>query len=71
MNNSNLLLTVRQFCALTGISRAQFYLEVAAGRIATRRLGLRGVRIRREDAEDWVASLPAPQHGHASKKGKP
>lgn len=51
------LMTVGDFLARYSISRTSFYREVAAKRIAIRKLGTAS-RVARIDAETWANSLP-------------
>ena len=46
------------FCLWCGISRGQFYVEVASGRLHPRKVGRRTI-IPRSEAERWLADLPA------------
>lgn len=50
-------LSIRAFCNWSGISRAQFYLEWAAGRIQPRKVGRRTLIPIREACR-WLESLP-------------
>ena len=51
------LMTVGDFLARYSISRTSFYREVAAKRIAIRKLGTAS-RVARADAETWAKNLP-------------
>ena len=59
------LMTVAEFEQRYRISHSSFYREVAAGRIAVRKLG-RASRISVADAENWLASLPVYNGGAAN-----
>ncbi|WP_234826257.1 helix-turn-helix transcriptional regulator [Sinorhizobium meliloti] len=52
------LLSVKDFLALSGLSKTSFYNEVNAGRLLARKIGRKTV-ITAEDAAAWRASLPA------------
>ena len=60
------LLTVAEFKDRYKISHSAFYREVAAHRIAIRKIG-RATRIALTDAEAWAASLPT--HGGEASNG--
>ena len=49
--------SVGRFAAMHGISRAQAYKEIAAGRLTARKVGTRTI-ITSEDAARWRRSLP-------------
>jgi len=49
--------TVKQFCDKYQIGRTRFYEEVEGGRLPIRKLGRKTLVIR-EDAENWLRSLP-------------
>ena len=49
--------SIDQFAARHGISRRQAYLEIAAGRLAARKVNSRTI-VTREDAATWRQSLP-------------
>lgn len=51
---------VMQFCHWAGISRAQFYLEVAQGRIVPRKVG-RKTLVPVHEAIRWMNGLPLYQ----------
>ena len=48
---------VKPFCDAYGIGLSSFYREVAAGRLKVVKYGA-ATRIRRADAEAWLAQLP-------------
>jgi hypothetical protein len=48
---------VEDWAARHGISRAQAYKEIAAGRLVARKVGVRTI-ITDEDAADWRRALP-------------
>ena len=50
-------LNVLQFCRWSGISRAQFYLEVASGRLVPRKVGRRTI-VPVSEAYRWLLGLP-------------
>ncbi|WP_375460588.1 helix-turn-helix domain-containing protein [uncultured Enterovirga sp.] len=54
------LYTVAEFMADYGMSRTRTYAEINAGRLIARRLGGRTM-IARDDADTWLAALPAHQ----------
>tara|TARA_R110000824_G_scaffold62111_7_gene164679 strand:- start:451 stop:636 length:186 start_codon:yes stop_codon:yes gene_type:complete len=54
------LLTINDFMERYSISRTQTYRLVNQGKISLLKMGTAS-RIRREDAEAWVASLPTFQ----------
>ena len=51
------VLTVLEFCSWARISRAQFYLELAQGRIIPKKLGRRTL-VPVSEAYRWLAGLP-------------
>ena len=51
------VLNVQEFCAWARISRAQFYLEVASGRLVPRKVGRRTL-IPVTEAYRWLSGLP-------------
>lgn len=51
------LYTVPEFLTDFAVSRSEFYRQVNKGKIRLLKMGTAS-RIRREDAEAWVASLP-------------
>ena len=57
MSDTPELMTVADFLRRYSIGRTTFYREVAAGRIALRKLGIAS-RISRADAERWASNLP-------------
>ena len=52
------LYTVAEFCSTHGIGRTTLYGEVKAGRLRLVKIGTAS-RIRRIDAQAWVAALPS------------
>jgi excisionase family DNA binding protein len=52
------LLTIDEFVRRYSVSRATVYRMAASGALPMIKLG-RSTRIRRRDAEEWAASLPA------------
>ena len=48
----------REFCRQAGISYAQGYVEINAGRLKAHKLGTKTM-IRAEDARAWLDGLPA------------
>ena len=68
--NARRAYTVPEFIAVYGVSRTRTYAEIGSGRLTARRLGGRTI-ITHDDAENWLASLPAHrptmvQHGRAA-----
>jgi len=59
--------SVKRFAAKNAISRAQTYLEIAAGRLIARKVGSRTI-ITREDASKWRRALPKMSARHAEAK---
>jgi len=59
--------SVERFAAKHAISRAQTYLEIAAGRLIARKVGSRTI-ITREDAARWRRALPKMSARHAEAK---
>lgn len=57
------LMTIGEFCKRYRIGRTSLYREAAAGRLLLRKFGS-ATRIAREDAEDWVNSLPVVEPNH-------
>ena len=55
---SKVALTVNDFCTTYSVGRTFAYLEIAAGRLRTRKAGRRTL-ILAQDAEAWLASLPS------------
>lgn len=51
------LMTIRDFCQRYSVSRTTLYREIAAGRLARRKLGACS-RIAFADAQAWAAQLP-------------
>jgi excisionase family DNA binding protein len=51
-------LRIEEFALLYGLSRAQVYNEINAGRLVARKAGTRTL-IGRHDADAWLAALPA------------
>jgi len=56
VNQPQLLSTIMQFSARTGISRSGIYREIEAGKLKVVRLG-RSVRIREQDIQAWCDAL--------------
>ncbi len=52
--------SVLQFCHWAGISRAQFYLEVAQGRLDPKKVGRRTI-VPVPEARRWMDGLPTSQ----------
>lgn len=50
------LLTIREFCELSGVGRSTVYRENAAGRLPFRKIG-RATRIAKSDAQKWQEEL--------------
>ena len=51
------LMTIREFCDRYSVSRTTLYREIAAGRLARRKLGASS-RIALSDAQAWAEGLP-------------
>jgi len=51
-------LSVKEFCEQYGVGMTQFYAEVKEGRLPVRKMGRKSLVIR-DDAENWLQSLPA------------
>lgn len=49
-----LLITIKEFCFACDISYSKYREEVLAGRITPIPIGLRGVRLHREEVAKWV-----------------
>ena len=57
--NESMLLTLRQVCEMTKMSKSTIYRKVAEGTFPRAiRLGPRTVRWRRWEVEGWIASRP-------------
>ena len=56
VNRPQLLSTIMQFSARTGISRSAIYREIQTGKLKIVRVG-RSVRIREEDIQAWCDAL--------------
>jgi hypothetical protein len=67
-DNCNGADTVESFAAKHAISRAQAYVEIAAGRLIARKVGARTI-ITREDAARWRRSLPKASTPRAAGAG--
>lgn len=52
-NFVQLLLTIKEYCHLMNIGQTKFRQEVRAGRIKTIPIGLRGIRIHRDELVNW------------------
>lgn len=52
-NNDQLLMTIKDFCHLMNIGQTKCREEVRAGRIQTIPIGLRGIRIHRDELVNW------------------
>ena len=53
-------MAVTEFCLEFGISRTAAYREIQVGRLKIKKCGRRTL-VSREDAEEWLRSLPAYQ----------
>ncbi len=58
METSPLAYPFRQFCKNVGISIAQGYIEINAGRLKAHKRGTSTI-IKAEDAKAWLDALPA------------
>ena len=56
INQPQLLSTIMQFAARTGISRSGVYREIESGKLKVVRVG-RSVRIREQDIQAWCDAL--------------
>jgi len=64
--------SVKGFCDRNGISVAQFYVEVKAGRLKARKVGSRTI-IPEKDEQEWLDNLPVgtmPSRNPNGKRGK-
>jgi excisionase family DNA binding protein len=52
------LLTIAQTCHEYGIGKTMLYQALADRQLTAKVVGKRGTRIRREDIDRWIASLP-------------
>lgn len=52
-NYIQLLLTIKEFCHLMNIGQTKYREEVLAERIKTIPIGLRGIRIHRDELVNW------------------
>lgn len=52
-NHDQLLLTIKGFCHLMNIGQTKYREEVKAQRIKTIPIGLRGIRIHRDELVNW------------------
>jgi excisionase family DNA binding protein len=56
--------SIKEFCCRYNVGRTKVYKEIAAGRLHAVKVGRRTL-IRKDDAEAWLAALPAlitPMH---------
>lgn len=51
--HDQLLLTIKEFCHLMNIGQTKYREEVRAERIKTIPIGLRGIRIHRDELVNW------------------
>lgn len=51
--NEKILLTIKEFCFLCSIGYTKYREEVKAERIKTVPIGLRGIRIHRDEVVNW------------------
>jgi hypothetical protein len=65
MDEDRRALTIQGFVDRYSISRSKVYEEAAAGRIKLRKVGKKTI-ITVEDAEKWLADLPAVEPKHAA-----
>jgi hypothetical protein len=65
MDEERRALTIQGFVDRYCISRSKVYEEAAAGRIKLRKVGKKTI-ITVEDAEKWLADLPAVEPKHAA-----
>jgi len=52
-NAEKALLTIKEFCYQCNIGYTKYREEVVAGRIETISIGLRGIRIHRDEISNW------------------
>jgi len=57
-SNPNQLLTVAEICREYRIRKTNLYEILASGKLTAKKIGKRGTRIRREDVNRYVESLP-------------
>jgi len=55
----NQLLTIAKICGEYGVGRTLLYEVINRGDLRAIKVGKRGTRIRREDIDTWVATLPS------------
>jgi excisionase family DNA binding protein len=65
MDEDRRAITITEFAARYSIGRSKIYEEAAAGRIKLRKVGKKTL-ITVEDAEKWLANLPAVEPKHAA-----
>ncbi|RWN51895.1 DNA-binding protein [Mesorhizobium sp.] len=58
--------TIKRLCAAYGVGRTFVFAEIKAGRLETRKAGLRKTLIRKVDADAWLDSLPKGKAKSAS-----
>jgi excisionase family DNA binding protein len=64
----NELLTVLQTCDEYGLCRTTVYEALGTGALPAKVIGKRGARIRREDLDNWISSLPPYRKRKESRK---
>ena len=60
LDSGERLLTIREVCAIAGVSRSSIYTGINEGHFPRPvRLGRKAIRWRASDIEKWLAELPA------------
>ena len=65
MEDPRRVLTIADFLQRYNIGRTSFYEQVAAGKLTLRKLGKKSL-VTVDDAEKWLASLPATEPKNAA-----